>query len=628
MASTHSGVSSFRDPRFAAASPEYQSIFASMAIGRKDAPHNTVESVGSETVEESEAQLNAEEATTPTEHMEVTLAPIVNDTETLGIHDSLFAAASPEYHSVIAKPENDSVELGKREEPVSESTAGVETQPEAQCASLSPSLKECGDLGSPKFAAASREYQSIFASMAIRRKVTPVASKKMEGPVAESEPEAAILSEVKESSLTALPDATKGTNKEEPVAIPKVKGSTEVESEGEIVPRLPNDSVESERMEQPIAQSDTKISTKAKNVQESLRPISADAGALERPRFAAASPEYWDIFASMAIGKKVDTVEPERTEESTLIKEPSITLSEQTEEVVVDNDVEERTQPEIESDDLPPATADVELFEEPSFAAASPECSNIFASMAIGAKTCLRKAITASEIIESRGVLESRRPGLSTMEDAFPTTIPQIDSQVQSSGLATEDQVRHNSPINMTIEVEQASDNLAMTSDPPITDTSTTITLMTSSSHASQIPSCISTPQSIKFAVASPEFQALFASMAIPAKSDKTGPPIREIASEPHTPQRTASPTPHQVHKFPSPPSTPEKKISLSAGSSPRRRPATTDLVARRLIGAALGIRMTTKKDEKTTTIKKALGMKDKGEGKAMWKDYVASVKK
>jgi hypothetical protein len=633
--SIHSGIGSIRGPRFAAASPEFQSIFASMAIGRKDTPHTTVESVKSERMEKPEAQSDAEEATVPPEGKDSSFSPMPDDTGPL--ESPKVAVANPEHQSIFSSPEIESVEPERTGELVAQLEAAVATRPETRDIRLPPTPNKIEPVADPKFAAASLEYQSIFSSMAIRRKVGSTAPEKTPEPVVQPEAEVAIPPELKEPSHSLVPVAIEGKQKEETGVHLEDEGRSQQDIEGEYL-SPPNHSLKVARMEQPIPQVNSEAFTQDGPKEESSKSISMEIERSERPKFAATSPEYWDVFTSMAIGRNVNTIEPERMEEPTAPKEPSITLlhdaieSEQIEKAMVVN-LNVQGPAGLEIDRVSPSlvSTDVERLEKLRFAAASLECWNIFASMAIGAKPKPHRAVIASEKrVGSLGVLDSEKAAPATTEDEIPATILHTDTKGQTSEIPTTDPAYYQSLTRMTVEVETAP-IVALTSKAPITEPLTPNSSVNTQSLADGITSAPPSPRAVKFAVASPEYQALFASMAITSKPayGKDARLSRDYASEPHTPQRNASPTRHQEDStFPSPPSTPEKKVSLSVPSSPRRRPATTDLVARRLIGAALGIRMATKKDEKTTTIKKALGMKDKGEGIAMWEEYVAGIEK
>jgi len=620
--SIHSGVESIQSAKFAAASPESQSVFASMAIMRKDTAHSFVKTVESPRPEETMGQVDPE-ISTPFEVAEASLQSTPRDTEPL--ESTRSEAQSARHQPVFAGPVANQVESGETEEPMTQPEAEITAQAETKDARLSPSLPNIEPIVNTKFVAASAEYQFIFASMGIKRKAIPVAPEKIQELVADPDAGEAVQPEAEKLSLLSVPDPNEAEQVEEAMADLEAKAPTQSEIEGESLPPMPTNAVESERMDQPKAQLDNDIPAQAEANEEPPSTTLRTVGLSERPKFAAASPECWDIFTSMAVGRKNNTVETERIEEPTEPKEPNLTSasdeieSERISEVV---HLASKGPPRsAETDSLPLISAEVEPLDKPRFVAASPECWDIFASMAIEAKPKAHAVTTApGKMDESPGVLES--------EDL--ARMMQEDTQTGASELATVDSVSHHSPATMIVEVKPAPKTRSIISKDPVTEPSTPDTSTMSHSQATSTSTSTSAPRTARFAITSPEFQALFASMAIPPRSscEKIAHPPREYASEPHTPQRVTSPTRNQDHAFPSPPSTPEKKVSLSVGSSPHRRPPTTDLVARRLIGAALGIRMATKKDEKTAAIKKALGMKDRGEGMAVWEEYVAGIER
>lgn len=113
-------------------------------------------------------------------------------------------------------------------------------------------------------------------------------------------------------------------------------------------------------------------------------------------------------------------------------------------------------------------------------------------------------------------------------------------------------------------------------------------------------------PQASRFLAASPEYRELFSEMA-----------VRRRPQHPH------SPTLQEAYFIDSPKFLPPSMFARRtipespspSKASPSRRPQTTDVVARRLISVALGIKMEKRKDEESVAIEKAVRVKNRREG-------------
>ena len=309
-------------------------------------------------------------------------------------------------------------------------------------------------------------------------------------------------------------------------------------------------------------------------------------------RFAAASADNSALFASMAVGAKTDpisaptsTPQPSKFSVASAEYQALFTSMAVGAQSTPDTPIpapqtpdEERTEykpvspgpgfasTEIVMETLVPTPNDTPAPQRPKFTAASQEYQDLFTSMAVGAKK--------PSILPSTPLCPYTAEIITKFTPALPPVIEVREEFVEENAIPTVKTV------------------------PP--------------------------PPKPKFAVASPEYYDLFTSMAVGPKfvQQKLPTTPRQVISQLQTSPTTSSSSSPPVIASPF---TPEETGSSSAGSSPPRpRPQTTDLIARRMIGAALGIKVSPKKDEKTSVIQIALRMKGKGEGLAAWEDYVA----
>ncbi|KAF4628800.1 hypothetical protein G7Y89_g9359 [Cudoniella acicularis] len=150
-----------------------------------------------------------------------------------------------------------------------------------------------------------------------------------------------------------------------------------------------------------------------------------------------------------------------------------------------------------------------------------------------------------------------------------------------------------------------------------------------------QAPSTPSSPQlsNVSFPKRRRSLLDIFESMAVRSPSLSTAPSSPSLSStcavEPEALSENINspPTPSLSPSHPKAESTPAKmqpELTPIAEAEPleRKRPETTDLIVRRMIGSALGLRIPKKLDEKTMVVERALKMKGKEERIGSWEKW------
>lgn len=378
-----------------------------------------------------------------------------------------------------------------------------------------------------------------------------------------------------------------------------------------------------------------------------------------KPKFAAASPEYHNIFASMAISMKRTTVAvrsppgidersdstPASATTAEISKEPAeevpnlplaTTLSPEPNFAAAGGEyhglgmaAEERkvttappisiTPPPVEAvpEPVPTPSMTAEIIaetvketppssklavtqpEKPKFAAASSELRGLFSSMAIGRKRALTASSTSPNSQPHKRIAEIEKETATSEYLLEPdlAACPKYEELKVLGDVAETDTVDQDACLSKT-EKEAV---FAIKDPEPRVDVDP-----------------ISLPPKVNFAAASHDYYNMFASMSI-IKPKSIPRPAASSSISPLPTSNILKPNSATTGLL-----TPE--TSSTESTPPRRRPQTTDLVARRLIGAALGIKVQVKTDAKTGAIEKALRMKGKEERNAVWKEYVAGA--
>jgi hypothetical protein len=469
------------------------------------------------------------------------------------------------------------------------------------------------------FAAARLEYQALFSSMAVGAKQTPTPA-----PLAESVPaptihttsesvqEIQVPTPMVSAPFSQTPRFTAASQEYRDIFTSMAVRARKVP----IAPPAPDCPQPAERPAESTLEPSPQLEIQVESREESAITTPKAGSLPPKPKFAAASQDCHGLSTSIAVGVQ------ETSAKETPVLSPSPTTEIRTESDPAPSSTVEKIVEYVEENPTPTPKA-VPPPPKPKFAAASQEYYDLFTSMAVGPnKTPVTPAVPAYV----PPALRIAQPVEGTSKTTKKTILQHQRSKsaaiaLEYHDLSTTHVVRAKNVQHVAVHLPAAEQmpEPVFVESPEVGKVEEFVT-----ENLVPITKTVSPTQNPRFAVASLELHDLFTSMAVRAKPVQQKFPAtpRQSISQPHTSPSTSSSSPPAATTSPC---TPEETGSSSAGSSPPRpRPQTTDLVARRLIGAALGIKVSTKKDEKTSVIQKALRMKGKGEGLAAWEDYAA----
>lgn len=348
------------------------------------------------------------------------------------------------------------------------------------------------------------------------------------------------------------------------------------------------------------------------------------------PRPAAASPEHQAILANKA-------VEPKQTLD-TLV--PALRMDEKCTENASANTwaVSTATNPILEP--LGPTKSDTPSPQKPKFLVAQQEYQDLFASMAIRAKQPSIVSLTPSIPLPAETTAAPTPVPPPTIEvqeavskqNAIPT--PDVVATPLKYKFAVARPEYYDILASMRVGVKNTPSNSSVPADlPPTKRLDESVGGLSKATDKPLLPHqrTKTTALNMSITVEPPPTKRTQEVVEEMSKATSKPSPVlttpRHIISQHHTSPPTSSSSKHQPTTSTASPKTELSSAGSSPGSSPpRRRPQTTDLVARRLIGAALGIKVSMKRDEKTTVIQNAMKMKGRGERKAIWDNYAACV--